>query len=284
MEPGVTSRHMPSEQRQPPVELYDTAYTGNAERLYQEIRGETYDLDLGQTGWMTAAEFRGFWPLLKLNPGSPVLEFGCGAGGCAAYLARMTQADVVGIDANESAIRSARQILETSSQELRLRFEQVDGREPLPFPDESFDAVFSNDAMCHIPSRLAALAEWFRVLKPNGHALFTDAMIVSGALTNEELATRSSIGQYLFLPPGENERLIAQARFELLSAADLTAGAAAISKRWRDARAQRRESLVKIEGERNFDGLQKFLTCVQTVSEERRLSRFMYLLKKRASL
>jgi SAM-dependent methyltransferase len=136
--------------------------------------------------------------------------------------------------------------------------------------------------MCHIPNRLDALNEWFRVLKPNGWALFTDAMIVTGAITNEELATRSSIGRYLFLPPGENERLIAQAGFEVLSSVDLTAGPAGISKRWHDARAQKCDDLIQIEGERNFEGLQKFLVCVHTVSKERRLSRFMYLANKQA--
>ena len=275
--------HMPPFTRQEsPIELYDTAYAGSAQRVYQEIRRETYDLDLGQTGWMMAEEFRGFWPLLHLTAGSRVLEFGCGVGGCAVYLARMTQAEVTGIDINENGIRNARQLAETEGQ-ARLRFEQVDGAERLPFADESFDAVFSNDAMCHIPNRLDALNEWFRVLKPNGRALFTDAMIVTGAITNEELATRSSIGRYLFLPPGENERLIAQAGFELLSSVDLTAGPAGISKRWHDARAQKCDDLIQIEGERNFEGLQKFLVCVHTVSKERRLSRFMYLANKQAS-
>jgi SAM-dependent methyltransferase len=273
---------MPFTEQNSPIELYDTAYAGNAQRVYQEIRRATYDLDLGQTGWMTAEEFRGYWPLLNLSAGSRVLEFGCGVGGCAVYLARMTQAEVTGIDINENGIRNARRLAETEGQQARLRFEQVDGREQLPFADQSFDAVFSNDAVCHVPNRLDVLHEWFRVLKPNGRALFTDAMIVTGGITNEELATRSSIGRYLFLPPGENERLIAQARFELLSSVDLTAGAAAVSKRWRDARAQKCDDLIQIEGERNFEGLQQFLACVHTISKERRLSRFMYLAGKRA--
>ena len=36
--------------------------------------------------------------------------------------------------------------------------------------------------------------------------LFTDAMVITGAMSHEELATRSSIGFYLFVPPGLNER------------------------------------------------------------------------------
>ena len=83
------------------IDLYDSAYIGSAERVYQEIRRETYDLDLGQTGWMTAEEFRNYFKLLKVSDRSRILEIGCGAGGCAAYLARVTKANVTGIDINE---------------------------------------------------------------------------------------------------------------------------------------------------------------------------------------
>jgi cyclopropane fatty-acyl-phospholipid synthase-like methyltransferase len=258
------------------VDLYDTAYAGSAQRVYQDVRRETYNLDLGQTGWMTAEEFRGFFGLLNLTAGSRVLEVGCGAGGCAAYLARMTDADVTGIDVNENALRSAEVLAESAGLESRLRFKKVDGGGQLPFAHESFDAIFSNDAMCHIPNRLDALEQWHRVLKPNGRMLFTDAMVVTGPVTSEELATRSSIGRYLFLPPGENERLIAEAGFKFLYSADLTANAAAVSKRWSEARARRRDDLIRIEGESNFLGLQKFLACVHLVSKECRLCRFQY--------
>ena len=95
------------------------------------------------------------------------------------------------------------------------------------------------------------------------------------------MAARSSIGYYLFLPPGENERLIREAGLELLRADDVTEAAAVLSKRWRDARALRQSELVKVEGEANFDGLQTFLACVHNVARERRLSRFLYLARKR---
>jgi hypothetical protein len=110
--------------------------------------------------------------------------------------------------------------------------------------------------------------------------LFTDALIVTGILSNEELATRSAIGRYLFVPPGENERLIAEAGFTLVSSEDLTAAAETIARRWHDARERHREALVEREGDANFEGLQRFLACVHQLSVERRLSRFCYLAEK----
>src|SRR3954465_11182880 len=128
------------------VPLYDNAYRGNAQEVYRQIRTETYDVDLGQTGWMDAEELRGFLPLMDLTPQSRVLEVGCGAGGCALYLSRLTHAQVTGIDTNASAIEEAR-TSDRSSPGTRTSFEQINANERLPFEDASFYAVFSNDAM-----------------------------------------------------------------------------------------------------------------------------------------
>jgi predicted signal transduction protein with EAL and GGDEF domain len=107
-------------------------------------------------------------------------------------------------------------------------------------------------------------------------------MVVTGLVSHEEIAVRSSIGFYIFVPPGENERLIEQAGFALVSSEDVTAGAAAIAERWHDARERYRAKLVEREGDANFAGLQRFLACVQRVSAERRLSRYCYVAEKGA--
>src|SRR6185503_3796329 len=124
------------------------------------------------------------------------------------------------------------------------------------------------------------LRDWHRVLRPGGRALFTDAMVITGIVSNEELATRSSIGFYLFLPPGENERLLEAAGFSVLGIEDVTENAANVARRWHDARARQQEALVAREGRENFDGLQRFLSCVHTLSVERRVCRYAYLAEK----
>src|SRR5690242_5149931 len=93
-------------------------------------------------------------------------------------------------------------------------------------------------------------------LRAGGRALFTDAMVITGPVSHQEIATRSSIGFYLFVPPGENERLLRDAGFGLLSVEDLTASPADIAQRWCDAREQHREALIMREGDENFQGLQ----------------------------
>jgi SAM-dependent methyltransferase len=213
------------------IDLYDTSYKAQFDPAHQEVREETYGLDLGQTSWMTAEELEEFIRLLVLTDSSHVLEVGCGAGGCAVHIAQKVGAKVTGIDVNEHGIASAKDLAGRHKVTSIVDFHTVDGSRDLPFGDESFDAVFSNDAMCHIPERAQVLREWWRVLKPGGRMLFTDAMIVTGILSNEELAVRSAVGYYLFLPPGENERLIGGAGFELLQAIDLTGAVAAVASR-----------------------------------------------------
>jgi hypothetical protein len=105
-------------------------------------------------------------------------------------------------------------------------------------------------------------------------------MVVTGTVSNEELATRSSIGFYLVVPPGANESMLRSAGFIVRDVQDVTANAEEISSRWHDARARNRVALVAREGESNFDGLQRFLRCVHTLSVERRLSRYAYVAER----
>jgi len=262
------------------VDLYDNVYGDYDSRAEAVVRRQTYGEDIGQSGWMSADEWLGFADQLQVEKASHVLEVGSGSGGPAVHLAAARQCRVTGVDINERGVRNGECLAATRGLADRVSFRVVDASQPLPFAADSFDAVVSNDAMCHIANRLDVLRDWHRIVRPQGRVLFTDAMVVTGLVSNEELAVRSSIGFYLFLPPGENERLLAQAGFRLLGSQDLTQAAADIARRWHEAREQQRTALVGREGEANFTGLQRFLACVQRLSEDRRLSRFAYLAEK----
>jgi len=262
------------------VDLYDNVYGDYESDAEASVRRETYGQDIGQSSWMTAAEWLRFADQLEVQPASRVLEVGSGSGGPAVYLAETRGCHVTGVDINPKGVHNAQRLAAARGVADRATFQAVDASRPLPFPAESFDAVVSNDAMCHIANRLDVLRDWHRILRPGGRMLFTDAMIVTGLVSHEELATRSSIGFYIFLPPGENDRLIEQAGFTLLGSEDVTASAEAIARQWHDARERHRAALVTREGDANFAGLQRFLACVHRVSAERRLSRYSYLAGK----
>jgi SAM-dependent methyltransferase len=245
-----------------------------------QVRASTYGEDLGQSSWMSADELRQFLNYLELKPSFHMLEVGSGSGGSALFIANTIGCRVTGIDINEHGIRNANEMARNSNMDGRAHFQTADASQRLPFEDQLFEGILCNDAMCHISRRTEVLKDWFRVLKPGGRMLYTDAMVITGLLSDEEIRTRSSIGDYFFLPPGENERLIRAAGFELVRVEDVTAGALTIAERWHQARARHAKELLQIEGAENFEGLQRFLFCVQTLSAQRRLCRYCYLGEK----
>ena len=185
------------------VDLYDTHYAHLAAIAQTDVRRETYDEDLGQSSWITLAEAREWFRLLRLDADSRVLEVGCGSGGITRRLAAETGASAVGVDINPHGIEAATASALREGLSSRVSFQVVDAAQRLPF---------------------AVLQELH----------------------------------------------------------DVTGAEASVSARWRDARARRRDALAAIEGEEGFEGLQRFLDAVCTLSRERRLSRFAYLAYKRA--
>jgi ubiquinone/menaquinone biosynthesis C-methylase UbiE len=99
--------------------------------------------------------------------GRRLLEIGCGMGTDLAQFAR-GGAEVFAVDLTPRHLAIARQRLLTEAQPVRLV--RSDG-ESLPFPDNSFDVVYSFGVLHHTPGTQAAIDELGRVLKPGGVAV-----------------------------------------------------------------------------------------------------------------
>jgi SAM-dependent methyltransferase len=264
-----------------PDDYYDD-YGRFNDRVLAAVRKQAYGTDFGQNSWTTADEYERLIPWMELSRDSHVLEVASGSGGPALHLAGATGCRVTGIDANENGVATAERLAADARKSDRVRFIVADANGPLPFDTASFDAILCIDAMNHLPDRLAVLREWHRLLRPGRRAVFTDPTVITGPVTNDELARRSSIGLFLFVPPGVNERLIEEAGLHIVGQDDVTANAAAISARRHRARQDHRDDLVRIEGRERYEGVQRFFESVHTLTSQRRLSRIAYVAEKRA--
>ena len=262
------------------VELYDIAYEDYTSELYHQIRRETYGNDLGLTSWVSPGEANDIPALLKIALDSNVLELGCGSGGYALYVAERTGCRITGLDLNAQAIRNANRLARTKDMLPQVRFLRHDLTKKLPYDPNTFDAIFANDVLCHVPNRPMLLSEIFRILKPGGRVLYSDALVIAGHITQKEIEIRSTIGLYIFSTPGQNEALLAAAGFNKIKATDTTAETARVATNWFNARKKRRQLLLDQEGEVDYARQQSLLACAAKLAEERRLLRYIYLAQK----
>lgn len=139
--------------------------------------------------------------------------------------------------------------------------------------------------MCRLPSvgvsgRPRVVADWARLLKPGGRVLFTNPAVVTGPLTNAEIAVRGVSGTYLFVPCGYDERVINQCGLRVVASEDRTPKMGEIAERRKSARESRSSALRRIEGDVAFENQQKFLSVVANTAREGRLSRYVYVAEK----
>jgi trans-aconitate methyltransferase len=95
---------------------------------------------------------------LAAKPNERILDLGCGDGQLTQRVAAFC-ANVQGVDASKQMVEAARS--------RGIAADQAEA-EKLPYPDASFDAVFSNAALHWVRDQDAMMAEAHRVLRPGG--------------------------------------------------------------------------------------------------------------------
>lgn len=97
----------------------------------------------------------------RLRAEAVVLDLGAGAGIVPAMNFRGLSARVCGVDLDPRVLENP-----------MLDEGRVSDAGEIPYPDGSFDVVFSDNVMEHIAEPIAVFREVYRVLKPNGIFLF----------------------------------------------------------------------------------------------------------------
>ena len=195
--------------------FYTTIWGG--EDLHLGIYDDT--TDIRQASRETVKRMLGVLP--ALNQDSKVIDLGSGYGGSARHLVKETGAHVTCLNLSDTQNDHNRLVTQSEGMQNKIDIQHADF-EDIPAANDSFDAVWSQDAFLHAAARDRVIAEAFRVLKPGGHMVFTDPMqvdgidpdLLSGIYSRLALSSLGSVNYY--------KDLTSKVGFELIDYVDLS--------------------------------------------------------------
>jgi sarcosine/dimethylglycine N-methyltransferase len=119
----------------------------------------------------------------QINESTHVLDLCCGLGGPARYLAYHYGCRVTGVDMNTDRLAGAVRLTERTKLQDRVLFHHANALQT-GLADETFDAIVSQEAFCHIPNKKTLITECVRLLKTGGRIVYTD-ILARNSMTNE---------------------------------------------------------------------------------------------------
>ena len=186
------------------------------QQLYGEVYDRIYEMHFSRAPeTLEFGAHLGFMPMLEKlsSPGDSVLEIGCGAGLMAVELARRGRR-VTGLEVSEVILERAR---ERAAGVECIDLRRVDGIE-LPFPDASFDFVYSIEVLEHLHEAdgAAHVKEVARVLRPGGRYWFLTPSRWESIAANERFGVDVEVDADVHLKEwtyGELKDVLAEAGF-----------------------------------------------------------------------
>lgn len=260
------------------VSFYDVHYRNNTNPLYKDIRNDVWNnQDIGLTSFLSTPQIDQFIAWFNLQTDMKILDACCGTGQILAYVAKTIKTKSYGIDINDNSITIANSYIK--KEQLPIEILKINLNDMLPFPDASFDVIICLESIIHfsMDERLRIFSEWYRILKPGAKLMLTDPCLISGGISDEELANRSMFGGYFFLPPGLQEKLLVKSGFSVTHSQDLTIdNAAIITHKWWRSRERRQNELKHMESEEEFDKIQLFLKTCDHLYNHQKMSQIAY--------
>lgn len=108
------------------------------------------------------------WARSHNPPGSKILDYGCG-GGALVQAGREEGLDIYGVELFYGGSHAREHAGERGL--LGVWVHELEKKQRIPFPDESFDVVVTNQVLEHVEDIDVVLEEMHRVLRHGGHLL-----------------------------------------------------------------------------------------------------------------
>lgn len=171
------------------------------------IRGRAATLELAQVAGLDSTKC--------------VLDVGSGVGGTSRCLAQEFGCHVTGIDLTEEYCRAAAMLSSRIGLAHLTEFRQGDATQ-LPFPDQTFDVVWTEHVAMNIPDKAQLYQEIYRVLKPGGTLAIYDVLAgPSGPVLFPVPWARTPDTSFL-VQPDELRKLLEETGFTITDWSDTT--------------------------------------------------------------
>lgn len=122
---------------------------------------------------------------LRVNNKDIVLDAGCGVGGTAIWIAENFGCKVTGISVVDKQVNLARKHAQRRNIDDLVSFETRSFAET-GYPDQSFSKIYFVESISHAENKSGVLQEVYRLLKPNGICVITDAFVEKDPLTDTD--------------------------------------------------------------------------------------------------
>ena len=155
-----------------------------------------------------------------------VLDVGSGVGGTSRCLAREFGCRVTGIDLTDEYCRAAAMLSERIGLAELVDYRQGDATS-LPFPDASFDIVWTEHVAMNIPDKPQLYQEMFRVLKPGGALAIYDILAGPSGPVHFPVPWARTPESSFLTTPDELRSLLEEAGFNIEAWSDTTDAARA---------------------------------------------------------
>ena len=217
---------------------------------------------------------------IGLKPGMHVLDVCSALGAPARHIARDFGVRVTGLDFTDAYNEEANRRTRAAGLDKSILFVRGNAMD-MPFPAETFDVVWSQEAWCHVLDKDKLIAEAFRVLKPGGRLGFTD-WIVTGQIADAEL---KALMEMMAFPNMQSfvgwQEAMKKVGFRVLEARDETE---AYARCWDDyvrtVTEDAREAIIKANGRDVYAFAEKLVTDWRAAAYAHKVGRGFYIAEK----
>jgi ubiquinone/menaquinone biosynthesis C-methylase UbiE len=156
------------------MEQRDHAFVTDVIRFHWNARAETFETTDRHNAILDDRQHRAWQEQVASWAGPPprrVLDVGCGTGVLSLIFAELGHR-VTGVDFAAKMLALAQEKAKLANLEIDFRLQDAAN---LSDPDETYDVVIGRHVIWTLPDPMRALAEWARVLRPNGRLILIES-------------------------------------------------------------------------------------------------------------